>query len=196
MLCCLSVFLVVPNAVAAPAKPVWYVYRDVGSPENHGAWSNVLPPGGEAGLRIDLASSAATAVAGTAVRLDFDLRGTAGWVGLAVASRAGFWGAEEGPGFDLSSAGRLVFAGRGQNGGERIRVKLAVTGDQPFGDSALLPFDTGWIELTAGWREYHLPVDGRQLTRVITPFVVIANRFHNPAATATVFLDEIRYEPR
>ena len=72
---------------------------------------------------------------------------------------------------------------------------MAIAGDAPYGDSAPLPFDTGWLSLTPDWRTYELAVDGETLQRVVTPFAVIANRPHNPAGRATVYLDGIRFAP-
>ena len=181
-----SLFLAVSIALAADST--FFVYRDAGSPDNHGFWTNVIPAG--AGLRVELA---APSDSGTAVRLDFDLT-RAPWSGIVVASAPGYWGAEAGPGFDLAGARALVFRARGENGGERIRVKAAVAGDQPFGDSAALPLDSGWLTLGTGWREVRIDAAGRDLSRVITPLLVMANDKHNPGGRITVFLDDIRYE--
>lgn len=174
----------------AAAEPPVFVYRDAGSADNQGSWTNVIPGGVGDALRVDLATPAD---GGTAVRLDFDLERVR-WAGIVVASAPGYWGAEPGPGFDLAGAGALVFRARGQAGGERIRVKAAVAGDQPFGDSDSLPLDAGWIKLGAEWQEYRIDARGRDLSRVVTPFMVIANDKHNPGGRITVFLDDIRWE--
>ena len=119
----------------------------------------------------------------------------AGWCcGIIVASEPGYWGDRPGMGFSLRGAQALVFRARGLMGRERIRVKAALSGDQPFGDSAPLPLDSGWIELGTEWREFRILTAGRDLSRVITPFAVIANDKHNPSGLLTVFLDDIRYE--
>lgn len=179
------------------AAESWWVYRDAGAPENHGAWTNVVPAAAAGRLRIDLADLAVegTPSGGTDVRLDFDLMG-AGWAGIIVASEPGFWGDRQGMGYDLGRAQALVFRARGLAGGERIRVKAALSGDQPFGDVARLPLDGGWIALGTAWQEIRIPVAGRDLSRVITPFAVVANDKHNPSGRLTVFLDDIRYELR
>jgi len=174
---------------AAAGSP-WFVYRDAGSPENHGFWTNVIPGGVDGVLRIDLAAPVA---GGTAVRLDFDLA-RAPWSGIIVASAPDYWGAQPGPGFDLAGSTALVFRARGEHGGERIRVKAAVAGDQPYGDSAPLPVDGGWITLGGDWREFRIEAGGRDLSRVITPLMVLANDKHNPGGRITVFLDDIRWE--
>lgn len=148
------------------------------------------PPGVGDALRVDLA---APADGGTAARLDFDLN-AARWSGIVVASAPGYWGDQPGPGFALADAEALVFRARGLSGGERIRVKAAVAGDQPYGDSAPLPLDAGWITLTTDWQEFRIEATGRDLSRVVTPFMVIANDKHNPGGRITVFFDDIRFE--
>lgn len=177
-------------AVPPAAEPARFVYRDAGSPDNHGFWTNVIPSGVGDALRVD---PAAPADGGTAVRLDFDLERVR-WSGIVVASAPGYWGDRPGPGFDLTGARDLVFRARGQQGGERIRIKAAVAGDQPYGDSAPLPLDAGWITLGTDWQEFRVDAAGRNLSRVVTPFMVIANDKHNPSGRLTVFLDDIRWE--
>jgi len=181
--------LQVAQPVAA-AEPDWFVYRDANSAENHGFWTNVIPGGADGALRADLA---APVEGGTAVRLDFDLV-RARWSGIIVASAPNYWGTQPGPGFDLAGSRALVFRARGEQGGERIRVKAAVAGDQPYGDSSPLPLDSGWITLAGGWQEFRIDAGGRDLSRVITPLMVIANDKHNPRERITVFLDDIRWE--
>ncbi|HYN38348.1 MAG TPA: hypothetical protein VES39_03760 [Rhodospirillales bacterium] len=178
------------GSTPAAAEPPFFVYRDAGSPDNHGAWTNVVPAGAGEALRIDLA---APGDGGTAVRLAFDLV-RARWSGIVVASAPGYWGAEPGPGFGLAGARALVFRARGERGSERIRIKAAVAGDQPYGDSAPLPLDAGWITLTTGWQEFRIDATGSDLARVVTPFMVIANDKHNPGGRITVYLDDIRWE--
>lgn len=182
-----------PRSLSAEDAAPWYVYRDAGSPENHGLWSNVVPAAGNEMLRIDLADRAGPASGASAIRIDIAFANV-GWCGIAVASDTGYWGDRPGDGFDLRRARALSFRARGASGGERIRVKAAVAGDQPFGDSAPLPIDSGWLRLSADWREYRVDTDGRDLSRVITPFMMIANNKQNASGRLTIFLDDVRYE--
>ena len=188
-----SPLVLLASAVSAGNAELWYVYRDAGSPENHGSWTNVAPAAGSEMLRIDLADRTAPGSPGTVIRIDIDFA-TGGWCGIALASNPGYWGDRPGDGFDLRHARALSFRARGAFGGERIRVKAAVAGDQPFGDSAPLPIDSGWLRLSADWREYRIDADGRDLSRVVTPFMLIANRKQNASEGMTIFLDDIRYE--
>lgn len=95
---------------------------------------------------------------------------------------------------DLSRAKKLVFHAKGEHSGERIQIKAAIAGDQPFSDSADQPVDKGWIELKKAWGKYEVSVDGDQLKRVITPFAVIANIDMNPSGRIAFYVDEIYYE--
>lgn len=193
MLPCWLLVCFAKTASASNAAP-WYVYRDAGSPENHGLWSNVVPAAaGNEMLRIDLADRTGPASGASAIRIDIAFA-SVGWCGVAVASDIGYWGDRPGDGFDLRRARALSFRARGAAGGERIRIKAAVAGDQPFGDSAPLPIDSGWLRLSADWREYRVDTDGRDLSRVVTPFMLIANRKQNPSGRLTIFLDDMRYE--
>lgn len=180
-------------AASADERAWWYVYHDAGSPRNHGVWSNVVPPDGHEMLRIEPADRSGPASGTTAIRIDIAFT-AGGWCGIGVASNPGYWGERPGEGFDLRRAGALAFRARGASGGERIRIKAAVAGDQQFGDSARLPIDSGWLQLSGDWREYRIKTDGRDLSRVVTPFMLIANNKHNPSRRLTVFLDDIRYE--
>ena len=182
-----------PRSLSAEDAAPWYVYRDAGSPENQGLWSNVVPATGNEMPRIDLADRTGPASGASAIRIDIAFA-SVGWCGVAVASDPGYWGDRPGDGFDLRRARALSFRARGAAGGERIRVKAAVAGDQPFGDSAPLPIDSGWLQLSADWREYRVDTDGRDLSRVVTPFMLIANRKQNPGGRLTIFLDDVRYE--
>jgi hypothetical protein len=189
---------VLTNAAAAGAgdSVVAWLYRDAGAAENRGFWTNVIPADGRRMLRLELADASGPASGATAVRIDIDFAGAGpggGWCGLVVASAPDYWGDRPGEALDLRGASALVFRARGARGGERIRVKAAIAGDQPFGDSALLPLDTGWIELSPDWRAYRIEAVGRDLSRTVTPFMLIANDKHNPAGGLTVFLDDIRY---
>ncbi len=157
-----------------------------------GAWQTIGSPG--ATVAIAAMDPAPGVDGGTAVRLDFALPPPFGWAGVVVLAAPEAWGAAPGPAFDLSAAACLSFRARGRDGGERLRVKVAVAGDQPFGDSTPLPFDSGWLSLSTDWQRIALPVDGRRLGRVVTPFALIANHQHNPGGRMTLWLDAIHFE--
>ncbi len=180
-----------PLAAAKEQMP-WFIYRDGGNPDNHGTWQAVQAPGSSAAIILD--DTAAPAEGVSDVRLEFTLRPPVGWAGIVVLPYPNAWGIEPGFAYDLSSARHLAFKARGASGGEKIRIKAAVAGDQPFGDSSPLPFDSGWLTLSDQWQSFELEVDGGRLSRVITPLVVISSYSQNPVGRAIVHLDHIRYE--
>ena len=183
--------LAAPGEQPGEALPL-AIYRDAGSPANHGAWS-ITPADAVARTRLAFDHRDRPADGETALRLEFTLPPLA-WTAVIVTSAPGYWGTTPGPALALGHARRLAFRARGALGGERIRVRAGVAGDQPFGDSALLPIDSGWLELSNAWRRYTLPIEDVRFTRVVTPFVVIVNHAHNPTGQVTLFLDEIVYE--
>src|SRR6185436_1393695 len=119
-----------------------------------------------------------------------------GWAGLAAASADDYWGrAPSDAAYDLSAARNLVFFARGARGGESIQVKVAIAGDQPYGDSAPYPAETPWITLGKDWARYELPLESFDLRRVITPFAFVVSRAHGSGSGAfTFYLDEIYFE--
>src|SRR5262249_24818584 len=123
----------------------------------------------------------------TSIRVQIRLR-YPNWCGLAVAAVPDYWGEEEylDVAFDLRRAEKIVFRARGEKGGEKVRFRLAITGDKPHGDSARPPIggarrvgeppttgpDSEWTTLSASWETYEIHLAGKRygLRRVITPF--------------------------
>jgi len=127
------------------------------------------------------------------------------WAGVVFPVKANYFGEKEAEVekeaeteklvLNLERARKLVFYAKGENGGERIQVKAAFAGDKPKGDSALFPVISRWLTLGKDWSRYEVPIDNPgQLTRVITPFAVIASLAYNPGGAITIYLDEIYYE--
>jgi hypothetical protein len=117
------------------------------------------------------------------------------WCGIAVSCAPKFWGKKPGvPAFNLSRAKKLVFYARGDQGGEYIQVKVAITGDERFGDSAKFPAATKWLSLRKGWQRYELDLRGYDLKRVVTPFVFVTDLTHNRPGSFTFYLDDIHFE--
>lgn len=204
----LAFLLLPPPAIVATASVataeisrIVAVYANAGDSRNRGQWGAVMPAACAGKVRVDLAQPVRDGERSmdtgnkpdTAVRVDFDLP-IPGWCGLVVLMQDGNWGAQPGPALSATGASALVFRARGERGGERVRIKAAIVPAQPFGDSAALPLDSGWVELSSDWQHYRIDATERDLTRVITPFVVIGNDSHNPSGRLSVFFDDIRYE--
>jgi exo-beta-1,3-glucanase (GH17 family) len=198
LIVCFSLVMVRSLAVSASEKEQenrWYVYHDADTrDDNHGFWNNYMPESGGRMIVIEEADRAAPYSGATSLMIGVRFEHP-WWCGIVVTSAPSAWGtAPNTPAFDLGRATKLVFHARGEMGGEAIQVKVAIAGGNPYGDSAQMPFDTGWIRLEKEWRRYELPVDGTMLGRVITPFVLVTNRAHNPSGHLKINLDDIYFE--
>ena len=114
---------------------------------------------------------------------------TKGWGGIAWQNPANNWGDDEG-GVDLTGAKQLSFWARGDKGGEMVEFKMGIIAkNKPFFDSG--KGSLGKVKLTPEWKQYIIPLVGKDLSRIITGFVIsTAGR-----ASPTVFyLDDIVYE--
>lgn len=198
MACFASAAWCVPPASSGPTADVkfskdgnrFYVHHDNGSNLNHGDWTNYMPEWSSDMLQISLDDKKDPASGTSAVRVD--VKFSHPWVGVAVASYPNAWGDRPCPFYNLSNAEKLVFYAKGARGGETIQVKVAITGDKPFGDSAPFPAATNWITLKDKWQKYELPLNSYNLERVITPFVFVTDKSHNSGSEEmTFFLDEI-----
>lgn len=173
-----------------------YVYKDYNSPENKALSATVMPARAAEVDMIRLRTFDKPGIdgKGTGIKMHFNVDPPPTWAGVVLPVQQDYWGDWEAEGLDLSRATKLVFYARGDIGGEQIQVKAAIAGDKPYGDSALFPVSTTWITLGKEWNRYEVPVDGAQLSRVITPFAVIVNKPTNPSGRGTIYLDEIYYE--
>lgn len=180
------------TGVDAQQANSWYVYKDIVSPENHGEWTNFMPKQGGEMIRLNMASPRDN---GTAVSIDIQFKDL-NWCGIAVASCVDCWGKTKPTVVykDLINAKKLVFLARGEQGNEVISVKVAITGREKWGDSAISPAEKRLL-LSNEWQSYELDLRGVDLSHVITPFAVFAERAYNgDAAKIRVYLDDIRFE--
>ncbi len=173
------------NQGGASSNP-WYIYKNGDFPQNHGEWTNWMPKEAGKMIKLSLVDKGAPFSPPTAVRVDVTFQDP-GWCGIAVASAPDYWGETPGSGYDLSKAKKLVFYAKGEKGGESVQIKMAVTGDKKFGDSARMPTATPWLTLTKEWTRYELPLEYKrsELKRVITPFVFVTSRDHNATPAIT-----------
>ncbi len=108
--------------------------------------------------------------------------------GIVWQSPANDWGDAPG-GYDLTGAKKLTFWARGAAGGEKVEFKFGVLGkEKAFPDTA-----SGAIveTLTTEWKQYEIPLDGKDLRRIKTGFVWVVG---NPGKPVTFYLDEVKYE--
>mgnify|MGYP003588671472 CR=1 FL=1 len=112
-----------------------------------------------------------------------------GWAGIVWQNPASNWGNEEG-GLDLTGAKRLSFWAKGQKGGEAVEFSMGLLGkDKKFFDTASA--DIGVTRLSKHWKQYSIPVDGKNLSRIVTGFAFTVKAKGPPVV---FYLDDIIYE--
>jgi hypothetical protein len=206
-----GIAIIILNLTACITKPTQslstkriYIYKDDVSSENRVYWTNIIMMVPNGATPVSLIRDFTTgdesnpfAGRGESIRIDFELKPKE-WAGVAVASCPDCWGQKPCPQppavyMDIGGATRLVFYARGERGGEVIEAKVAILGNQPCGDSTLLPAESGYIRLTNEWKEYSICLKYFNLSRVITPFAIFVVGKHNQQSVR-VFLDEIYFE--
>ncbi len=111
------------------------------------------------------------------------------WAGVVWQDPANDWGDEPG-GYDLSGATKLTFWARGAAGGELVEFKMGILSkNKPFHDSSTAAL--GKVKLTTDWQQFSIPLDGKNLSCIKTPFVF---SFAGKKEPITFFLDDIKYE--
>jgi hypothetical protein len=120
--------------------------------------------------------------------------GGVGWAAFAYQFPDQNWG--EKPGRDLSGKGyrKVKVWARGATGREVVQFKAGGgTGfDKPH--KASFEVEGNFIRLTKEWKPYTLTLKGANLSNVVSAFTLVFRETDNPAG-ATVYLDEITYEP-
>ena len=172
----------------------WFVYKDAWSPENHfipSGWMGDLEDWhGDPEEVFDDACTDAPYSGDSCVRITYS-PGPKGWSGIYWQFPENNWG--KCPGYDLSSATKLTFWARGENGSEKAEFKtggISILG-KPFHDS-FGPVSTDVIELTKEWKEYTINLSEQNLSMVIGGFCWVTKRDQNPEG-CTMYLDEISF---
>ncbi len=112
-----------------------------------------------------------------------------GWGGIVWQNPANNWGEDEG-GVDLTGAKKLTFWARGENGDEMVEFKMGIVAkNKPFWDTAKASL--GKMKLTKEWTKYEIPLEGKDLSRIITGFVWVTQGRPKPVV---FFIDDIQYE--
>jgi hypothetical protein len=111
------------------------------------------------------------------------------WVGVAWQDPPNNWGDIPG-GYDLSGAQKLTFWARGKTGAEYAQFKMGLIGrTKKYADTARIT--TGKVRLTKDWKKYELPLQGLDLSRIVTAFVVVLEGAPTPVV---VYLDHVQFE--
>jgi len=143
--------------------------------------------GGYDALTLDLKSKVSPHSGATCLEVLYDAPGM--WVGVAWQHPANDWGDKPG-GFDLTGAKILTFWARGKEGGEKIDFGVGILGsDKEYGDTAKA--ERKGVKLKREWKRYSIDLDGKDLTRIKTPFVWTMGGRGRPV---TFYLDDIQFE--
>ncbi len=112
-----------------------------------------------------------------------------GWAGVAWQNPANNWGDDEG-GVDLRGAKQLSFWVRGDKGGEMVEFKMGIIAkNRAFWDTGKA--SAGKVKLDATWKQIIVPLEGKDLSRIVTGFVFVVQGRTEPV---TFYIDDIVYE--
>jgi len=112
-----------------------------------------------------------------------------GWGGIVWQNPANNWGDEEG-GVDLSGAKQLSFWARGDKGGEMVEFKMGIIPrNKPFYDTGKASL--GRVKLDSAWKQFVIPLEGKNLNRIVTGFVFAVKGKSDPVV---FYIDDIVYE--
>ncbi len=142
--------------------------------------------GTAAAIKMDPACTVSPHSGKTCLQVDYTYLDN--WGGVVWQDPANDWGDKPG-GLDLTGAKQLSFWARGDKGGEVVGFVYGLLGsDKTYADSS-----TGKMEvtLTKDWKQYMLPLAGKDLSQIKTGF---AWTLASPGHPVTFYLDDIRYE--
>lgn len=160
-----------------------YVYSD----DHPESWFYSGWMGNHKALKVDAGSTYEPHSGKTCMKISYD--GPFDWVGVAWQHPANDWGDKEG-GYDLTGVKKLTFWAKGEFGGELINFGVGIIGsDKEFYDTAKSELED--IKLKSNWKKYTIKLNGKDLSRVKTPFYwsLVGARDN-----ITFYLDDIRFE--
>jgi len=171
-------------------KP-FYVYKDVGSRDNHYVPSGFMPDG--KCLNFNDRWQETCKEGSTCMRIEYDLecsRDGQRWAGIYWLNPPNNWGSRKG-GFDLKGATKLTFWARGEAGGEQIEEFTVggITGDYPDSDKIVF----GPVILSSEWKQYTVDLRGKDLAYISGGFAWATNEEVN-GDSCIFYLDDIKYE--
>jgi len=169
----------------------FYVYKDVGSRDNHFVPSGFMPNG--KCINFNDRWQEKCQEGSTCIRVEYDLecsRADQRWAGIYWLNPPNNWGTRKG-GFDLKGATKLTFWARGEEGGEQIEEFTigGITGDYPDTDKIVF----GPVILSSEWKQYTVDLRGKDLSYISGGFAWATNEEVN-GDTCIFYLDDIKYE--
>lgn len=112
-----------------------------------------------------------------------------GWGGIAWQNPANNWGDDQG-GACLAGAKQLSFWARGEGGGEMVEFKMGIIAkNKPVYDTGKASL--GKVKLEKSWKQYIIPLEGKNLNRIVSGFVWVTQGRSDPV---TFYIDDIVYE--
>lgn len=114
-----------------------------------------------------------------------------GWAGVYWQTPANNWAKVKGAGYDLSEAKKITFWLRGEKGGETV-AELKIGGLMgPYPDTDLNAI--GPVKLSKEWKQYEIPLEGKDLRHISGGFAFSVRRADNPHGLV-FYIDEVMYE--
>lgn len=176
------------NPIVVPKmKLPFYVFSDRGTPQAGYDFAPSGWMGSVDALEVDTCSDELPYHGPCCMKVTFHDPNS--WAGVVWQNPAGNWGEEEG-GLDLTGARRISFWARGQKGGETVEFSMGVLGkDKKFFDSTSV--NLGIVRLSKYWKQYSIPLEGKNLSRIVTGFSFSVKGQPRPVV---FYLDDIIYE--
>jgi len=112
------------------------------------------------------------------------------WVTVAWQHPGHNWGDVPG-GLDLSKAKKLTFWAKGESGTEKVEFMIGMEQGQNAVSRDTLRATTGIIRLKKEWKQYEIPIEELDRSRLITGFLF---RIEGQGQPVVFCLDDIRYE--
>lgn len=181
-------------AVAASAKPPFYVYKDKLDKENHFCASGWMGDYGD--IRIDEGDRSNPKSDKNAIKITYtaERKQGAGWAGIFWQNPCNNWGTKDG-GYNLNDYSKVTFWARAlpDKDGQMPRIEEfkigGITGDFPDSGSVSI----GPIDLTKEWKQYTIKLNDMELSKISGGFCWSATADYNPNGF-TFFLDDIQYQ--
>jgi hypothetical protein len=111
---------------------------------------------------------------------------TSVWAGLYWQEPENNWGGIANAGYDLRGADRLVFRVKGEKAGGVVEFFAGGLTGEPLTKTSIT------VTLTEDWKKYEIPLDSKDLRRVIGGFGFSVSKANFPSG-ATFYLDNIYY---
>lgn len=167
------------------------VYIDGGYFRNHFIPSGWMGDHGD--IKINQNSRENVYSKNSCIKIEYTAEAKQGnkWAGIYWQNPENNWGMKKDGGLDISSATKLTFYARGEEGGEIIReFKMGgISGAYPDSDTASI----GPIVLTEKWEQYTIDLQDSDLSYIIGGFSWVVSAMDNPDGMV-FYLDDVIYE--